>query len=159
MSILIAPEPKITVQVDLEGESIAKITLAHSTAFHCQIRGATPASKKTVDALISWLKSYAKKKHLPFNLPIETDSFKGKAQAYLQKIPFGEVVTYGEIAKILDNPRAARAVGNACGTNPFPLIVPCHRVIASDGSLGGFGFGLKMKKQLLDFEGATQFPS
>ncbi|KPK64895.1 hypothetical protein AMJ83_00940 [candidate division WOR_3 bacterium SM23_42] len=70
-----------------------------------------------------------------------------------QKIPRGVVSTYGRLAKKLGNPRAARAVGTALARNPFPLIIPCHRAIRSDGSLGGYAGGLAMKKRLLEFEG------
>jgi methylated-DNA-[protein]-cysteine S-methyltransferase len=67
----------------------------------------------------------------------------------LQKIPLGETRSYGDIAKSIGMPRAARAVGAACGANPVPLLIPCHRVLASDGTLGGFSGGLEMKKALL----------
>lgn len=71
----------------------------------------------------------------------------------LQAIPRGETRSYGEIAKKLGRPGAARAIGRANATNPIPVIVPCHRVIGSDGKLTGFGGGLPMKKQLLRLEG------
>jgi O-6-methylguanine DNA methyltransferase len=67
-------------------------------------------------------------------------------------IPFGETATYGEIAKKIGRPQAARAVGRALGTNPFCLFVPCHRVVGSDGSLTGFGAGIWRKKWLLEHE-------
>ena len=70
-------------------------------------------------------------------------------------IPRGETRSYAWIAKKIGKPRAARAVGAACGANPVPIIVPCHRVIASDGSLGGFGGGLPLKRRLLKLEGAV----
>ena len=69
------------------------------------------------------------------------------------RIPRGMVSTYGRIAKKLGNPGAGRAVGTALARNPFPLIIPCHRAVRSDGSLGGYAGGLEMKKQLLEFEG------
>jgi len=68
-------------------------------------------------------------------------------------IPRGRVSTYQRIAKHLDNPKSARAVGTALANNPFPLIIPCHRVIRSDGGLGGFQYGLNMKRELLEREG------
>ncbi len=71
----------------------------------------------------------------------------------LQTIPYGEVRTYQWVAKKIGRPKAVRAVGNACGANPLPVIIPCHRVIASDGSLGGFSGGLRRKKRLLKREG------
>ncbi len=73
----------------------------------------------------------------------------------LEKIPFGETRTYGEIAGILGRPGAARAVGRANGANPIPIVVPCHRVIGADGSLTGFGGGLEVKSRLLELEGGS----
>jgi len=69
------------------------------------------------------------------------------------KIPYGEVRSYGEIAAAIGKPGAARTVGSACGKNKFVVVVPCHRVVASGGKLGGFSLGLAMKKVLLEVEG------
>jgi len=70
----------------------------------------------------------------------------------IASIGYGKTLTYGEIAQQIGKPGAARAVGNACGSNPIPLIVPCHRVTASNGGLGGYSSGLDKKRQLLDLE-------
>jgi len=70
-------------------------------------------------------------------------------------IPRGRVSTYKLIAKHVDNPKGARAVGTALANNPFPIIIPCHRAIRSDGGLGGFQYGLKMKRELLEMEGVA----
>ena len=69
----------------------------------------------------------------------------------LKKIPFGETRTYKEIAIAIGKPKAARAVANACGKNPYPVIIPCHRVVCSDGTIGGFtgDGGVEKKRQLL----------
>jgi len=72
--------------------------------------------------------------------------------AALLAIPRGRVETYGSLARRIGRPRAARAIGQACGANPVPLFIPCHRVIAADGSLGGFSSGLAWKDALLDVE-------
>ena len=79
--------------------------------------------------------------------------FQKKVLAETSKIPRGKVTTYGTIAMRLASPKAARAVGTALARNPFPLIIPCHRVVRSHGSLGGFGGGLPMKQKLLEMEG------
>ena len=80
--------------------------------------------------------------------------FQLKVWKELRKIPYGETQTYKQIAEILGNSRAARAVANACGKNPLPIIIPCHRVIRSDGGLGGYSGkgGVKEKQRLLDRE-------
>jgi methylated-DNA-[protein]-cysteine S-methyltransferase len=70
----------------------------------------------------------------------------------LREIPYGETISYGELARRIGNPRACRAVGLANGANPLPIVVPCHRVIGADGSLTGFGGGLPIKQQLLELE-------
>ena len=87
-------------------------------------------------------------------MKLEGTSFQVKVWKELQKIPEGETRTYKEIAVNLGSPKAARAVANACGRNPYPVIVPCHRVIRSDGSIGGYSSpgGIKRKKELLDQE-------
>lgn len=79
--------------------------------------------------------------------------FQKKVLLLERQIPYGQVSTYGRLAYKLGHPGAARAVGTALARNPFPIIIPCHRTIRSDGSLGGFGGGLKLKRQLLELEG------
>ena len=71
-------------------------------------------------------------------------------------IPYGETKSYGWIARQIGKPKAARAIGQALGKNPFLIVVPCHRVIAADGTLGGFGGGLEMKEALLELEKAKK---
>lgn len=73
-------------------------------------------------------------------------------------IPRGRLSTYGRIAAHIGHPRAARAVGSALGTNPFPILIPCHRAVRSDGGLGGYAGGLEMKRALLTLEGITLSP-
>jgi O-6-methylguanine DNA methyltransferase len=72
----------------------------------------------------------------------------------MMRIPYGEVRSYRELAEGLGRPRAYRAVANACGKNPFPIVVPCHRVVGSNG-IGGFSLGLDLKRFLLGLEGVT----
>ncbi len=89
-----------------------------------------------------------------FSLPLEPSGtlFQLSVLAELQKIPYGETVSYGEIAARLGKPQAMRAVGAANGRNPIPVIIPCHRVIGSNGKLTGFGGGLPTKAALLKLE-------
>ena len=81
--------------------------------------------------------------------------FQVKVWNYLKKIPKGKIVTYLEVAKAINNPKSVRAVANAIGKNPYAPKIPCHRVIRSDGSLGGYSGrgGIKTKKKLLKSEG------
>jgi len=81
------------------------------------------------------------------------DGFARRALMADHAIPRGRVMTYGGLAAALGVPGGARAVGNVMAGNPFPLVIPCHRVVRSDGSLGGFGGGLPMKRSLLEMEG------
>lgn len=89
-----------------------------------------------------------------FDLPLELvgTPFQRTVWEALREIPHGETVSYGELAQRLGRPSAARAVGLANGRNPIGIIVPCHRVVGSSGSLTGYGGGLERKRQLLDFE-------
>jgi AraC family transcriptional regulator of adaptative response/methylated-DNA-[protein]-cysteine methyltransferase len=91
--------------------------------------------------------------HEPCPLDIEGTAFQRSVWAMLQKIPAGSVVSYVDVARQVGRPRAARAVGNACGANPIAFLIPCHRVVASDGRLGGFGLGVEIKTALLAREG------
>jgi methylated-DNA-[protein]-cysteine S-methyltransferase len=88
-------------------------------------------------------------------LDLEGTEFQRKAWQAMRKIPFGETISYGEQARKVGKPKAYRAVGSANGKNPIPIIVPCHRVLASDGSLGGYSLGLSMKRRLLALEGVS----
>jgi len=81
--------------------------------------------------------------------PKVAGGFTARVLAALQKIPSGATMTYGDIARRIGAPRAARAVGTACGANPLPLFIPCHRVVAAGDALGGFSAGLAWKKFLL----------
>ena len=85
------------------------------------------------------------------DLTQEGTNFQKMVWTELKKIPFGETRTYKEIAVAIGKPKAARAVANACGKNPYPIIIPCHRVVRSDGTIGGFtgDGGIEKKRQLL----------
>ena len=89
-----------------------------------------------------------------YNMKLKGTKFQLKVWKYLKTIPKGKVKTYLDVAKSIGKPRAFRAVANAVGKNPYPTKIPCHRVIRSDGSLGGYSGkgGISKKKQLLKFE-------
>lgn len=103
------------------------------------------------------LGEYFAGKRRRFDLAIEPSGtpFQREVLAELQRIPYGETRSYAEIAAALGRPRAVRAVGAANGRNPLPIVIPCHRVVGSDGSLTGFGGGLDAKRLLLELEGCT----
>lgn len=90
-----------------------------------------------------------------FDLPLapQGTAFQLEVWRKLCDIPFGETISYGELARRIGNPKASRAVGLANGSNPVPIIIPCHRVIGSDGTLTGYGGGLPIKEKLLALEG------
>jgi len=92
-----------------------------------------------------------------FDLPIifHGTDFQNKVWHQLTKIPYGKTISYGELARRVGNPNASRAVGMANGKNPLAIIVPCHRVVAGDGSLGGYAGGVERKQQLLALEQAV----
>lgn len=92
-----------------------------------------------------------------FDLPLDLSGlgeFDRSVLRATREVPFGQVASYGEIASRIGRPGAARAVGSALGRNPVPLVVPCHRIVRSDGSLGGYTGGLERKERLLALEGA-----
>jgi methylated-DNA-[protein]-cysteine S-methyltransferase len=93
-----------------------------------------------------------------FELPIDwqlSHGFHLRARQGIAAIPYGETRTYTDLARGAGNERAVRAAGSACSRNPIPLVVPCHRVLRSDGSLGGYAGGLEMKQELLEMENQT----
>lgn len=89
-------------------------------------------------------------------LDIRGTAFQIKVWQFLLSIKEGDVMSYGEVAEHIDNPKAVRAVGTACGKNPVGILIPCHRVLRSDGSLGGYRWGLERKRTLLDMERARR---
>ncbi len=126
-----------------------------------QGRASSPPSEEgspLIDELVSQLGAYFEGQLQTFDLPLDpvgTDFQKNVWQALL-RIPYATTISYGEIAARIERPAASRAVGAANGQNPIPIIVPCHRVIGSDGSLTGYGGGLDIKKILLELEGWSQ---
>src|SRR5271163_1303390 len=108
---------------------------------------------------IRQLRAYFEGKLKNFDVPLslQGSDFQLRVWQNLRAIPYGETISYGQLARRIGNPKAARAVGLANGSNPIPIIVPCHRVIGSNGSLVGYGGGLPIKKALLLIEGRPEF--
>lgn len=113
-------------------------------------------SPARLDELRRELDEYFEGRRRRFELPIDwslTQGFGRKVLRATARIPFGQVGSYGEMASKAGSPRASRAAGNALGTNPIPIVVPCHRVVRSGGDLGGYGGGVDRKGFLLRLEG------
>lgn len=111
---------------------------------------ALECARKAKGEILSYLDGDLKR--FTVQVELEGTPFQRAVWAKLVAIPYGKTRTYGEIAAELGKPRAARAVGMACGANPIPILVPCHRIVAGNGGLGGFGGGVKMKLDLLELE-------
>ncbi len=143
--------PPLGLKILWEQEKVQKISLFWSEK---EKTGYTEiAQKMKLD-----LKKYLSKINVTWDyVPIAWDrvsSFRKKVYKKLKdNISFGRYISYGELARLCSNSKGARAVGNALRLNPWPLVIPCHRVLKKDGSLGGFSCGLEIKKFLLELEG------
>lgn len=102
------------------------------------------------------LREYADGRRSSFSFPVEPEGtpFCQAVWAELQRIPYGRTATYAEIARRVGNPKGARAVGQANHYNPVPIVIPCHRVVAARGKLGGYGGGVDLKRRMLALEEA-----
>jgi len=117
--------------------------------------GSTTSQPAILDLAEREIREYLAGARQTFTVPLdlgEGTAFQQDVWHGLQEIPYGETLSYSELAQLVGRPRAPRAVGNANHHNPISIIVPCHRVIAADGSLGGYGGGLWRKQTLLDLE-------
>ena len=110
------------------------------------------AVSDVLDQLHNYFSGHLTRFTIPFDLRGSTN-FTYRVLLATSHIPFGETVSYGETAKRVGSPGASRAVGGALGRNPLPIVIPCHRVISSDGGIGGFTGGAAVKKALLRLEG------
>ena len=114
------------------------------------VQGDSPLLEQAAKEVAEYLAGRRRK----FSVPVKAKGmpFQEKVWAALRQIPFGETRSYGEIAKMVGSPKGARAVGMACNRNPVLLMIPCHRVVGSNGKLVGFACGLPMKEKLLSLE-------
>lgn len=119
--------------------------------------GWVESERGPVGEAVRQLREYFAATRTGFDLPLAPrgTEFQRSVWRQLQEIPYGETISYGELARRVGNPKASRAVGSANGKNPLPIVIPCHRVIAGNGTLGGFGGGLPTKQALLALEQAT----
>jgi methylated-DNA-[protein]-cysteine S-methyltransferase len=112
---------------------------------------------RPVDPVRRQLDEYFKGTRTSFELPVDLRQSAPFSRTVLEKlarVPYGEVTTYGALARAADRPQAARAVGTVMNRNPIPIVLPCHRVVGANGSLVGYGGGLERKEKLLKLEGA-----
>jgi methylated-DNA-[protein]-cysteine S-methyltransferase len=152
-----------TLKTRLIGELILAANETHLTGIYWADRDHAPAELKewkrdpnhpVLKKAARELEEFLAGQRKDFTVPLHAEGtdFQRKIWQQLARIPFGQTITYGELARRAGRPEAVRAAGAACGKNPHAIIVPCHRVIAKSGALQGFAGGLETKKRLLALE-------
>lgn len=141
-----------TITLTLEGDTVTHCALPHLETAPRHPFGPHPPKLARSEIAFFW----ELKRAFPSFAPSGGTAFQKKVWDALKKIPYGQIRTYGEIAAAIGHPGAARAVGLACGANPLPIFIPCHRVV-SKNSLGGFRSGWPWKQLLLDLEAGPVF--
>jgi AraC family transcriptional regulator of adaptative response/methylated-DNA-[protein]-cysteine methyltransferase len=151
--LLVAGTDKGVCAVSLgDSESILEASLRTEYSSARIVRTETSKLGSWVNEILAYLEG---REVVPLDalpLDIRATSFEYKVWRELQAIPYGSTCSYSDIAKRVSRPKSTRAVANACAKNPVPLVVPCHRVVRSDGSLGGYGFGVERKAFLIQHE-------
>jgi methylated-DNA-[protein]-cysteine S-methyltransferase len=152
--LLLAATPKGLVRVayDIEDHDRVLETLSQ----HLSPR--VLRAPRRLDAATRELGEYFSRQRRVFDLPLDLSLSKGfrqLVQRHLPEIGYGQTRTYRQVAELVGNPKAVRAVGTACATNPLPVVVPCHRVLRADGTPGGYVGGPRAKKALLSLEAAA----
>ena len=144
---VIIQTPIGAIGLEADGDALTQIT------FHAKGPAGRPA-KGILTETVRQLDAYFAKRLRDFDLPLDPRGtpFQVDVWHMLQKIPYGATWSYADLARRIGRPDAVRAVGAANGRNPLPIVVPCHRVIGSNGKLVGFGGGLPVKRWLLDLE-------
>ncbi|MGN1272803.1 MAG: methylated-DNA--[protein]-cysteine S-methyltransferase [Lactobacillus sp.] len=142
------------LEITAEGDAIVGVKLVKHEN---EVKG-NDSSMKMAQKAKDELEEYFAGKRKEFDLPLRAEGtdFQKKVWEQLRKIPYGETRTYGEVAQMMGNPKASRAIGMANHNNPILILTPCHRVIGSDGSLTGYAAGIEAKKYLLDFESSNK---
>jgi methylated-DNA-[protein]-cysteine S-methyltransferase len=142
------------VRVGFDDEDVGALLAEVAAGLGPRIVASDRELAATRDALAGYFEGGADPLELPVDLTLVRSPFRRSALEELRHVGAGEVVTYGELARRIDHPRAARAVGSACATNPVPIVVPCHRVVPGAGGVGSYGGGPEIKRRLLAHEGA-----
>ena len=149
--LLIAATDRGLVRIAFEREGFDEVLSSLANRVSSRILHAPDR----LDAAAFELDEYFAGRRYDFDLPLDralSSGFRGVVQRYLPQIEYGSTQSYKEIAANVGNPKAVRAVGTACATNPLPIVVPCHRVLRSDGTVGGYLGGPEAKKHLLALE-------
>ncbi len=135
-------------------ESVRRIDFPKHGKAGAPERGWIESPRGPVGEAVEQLREYFAGHRAEFDLPLapQGTAFQRTVWYRLREIPYGETISYGELAKRVGNPKASRAVGAANGKNPIPIVIPCHRVIGANGKLTGFGGGLPAKEALLALE-------
>ncbi|WP_297004895.1 methylated-DNA--[protein]-cysteine S-methyltransferase [uncultured Corynebacterium sp.] len=148
--LLLASSPSGLVRIAFACEDAGAVLDSLSGGGHTVVEGTSDLLEDASTQLDEYFTGSRRGFDLPLYLP--GSSFRRTAQRALRDIPYGETRTYREVAEAVGNPNAVRAVGTACAGNPLPLVIPCHRVLRSDGGLGGYRGGTDAKKFLLELE-------
>jgi len=151
--LLVAVTPRGLARVAFDDEDADQVIRALSSSISPRVLRSTRAT----DDVRRELDEYFDQRRTRFDVHVDRRLIHGIARdvlAQTSRIPYGRTSTYGEIAGRIGKPRAARAVGNALGSNPIPIVIPCHRVLRAGGALGGYGGGVDRKETLLALEGA-----
>lgn len=159
MKFIVVPEGWEPMEIETRGGSLVGCRVADNredriyvSADRMEEDGHDPAYEVSCQLI-----EYFTGKLKTFSLPLapEGTPFQKEVWKALLNIPYGEVISYGELARIIGQPGACRAVARACGANPIGVIIPCHRVVASNGGIGGYNGGIERKKRLLDLESGS----
>ena len=153
-TLLLAATPRGLVRVayDVEDHDRVLDTMSH------RLSPRVLRAPRRLDAAARELDEYFGGRRRVFDLPLDLSlsaGFRQLVQRHLPEIGYGQTTTYGQVAKLVGNPKAVRAVGTACATNPLPVVVPCHRVLRSDGAVGRYVGGTDVKQALLRLEAAA----
>ncbi|MEA2432986.1 MAG: methylated-DNA-[protein]-cysteine S-methyltransferase [Actinomycetota bacterium] len=158
-TLLVATTEKGVCRVSFEDEREDRVLAEMALVLGPRVLASDKALRDVRDAFEAYFEEGPHTFDLPVDLSLVHSPFRKKVLQRLRKVRSGTVVTYGGLAEKAGNPRAARAAGTACATNPVPLIVPCHRVVPSSGGVGSYGLGgPRVKQLLLDLEGAKVAP-
>jgi methylated-DNA-[protein]-cysteine S-methyltransferase len=152
--IVHSPVGLILLQASDEGLSRLQILAGKEAASQTGLPSGTVRASSLLLAAQRQLEEYFERRRKTFDLPLlpEGTPFQQRVWKALCNVPYGTTLSYTKLAGLAGNPRAQRATGSANGRNPLPIFIPCHRIIRSDGSLGGYAYGLPVKRFLLDLE-------